>query len=170
MRALWCLQECLHRQSRRAEAEQVASDALALAGAGRDSDYPELPLILHTLANTKSDEGKHEEAERLARRALEMHRRLHGDHHPETAHGLWILGSALCGQHKFAEAEPPLREALAIFREYYTPEHREIQGVSQELARVLEAKGDRAGAEALIGLKEADEAVGTKSRREHPEP
>jgi tetratricopeptide (TPR) repeat protein len=127
----------------------VANEALALAGDPKNSDYLELPNILHTLADSNSTQGKYEEAEKWARQAVEIHRRLHGNQHPETAWGLWALGTALRGQQKFVDAEPPLREALSIFREYYTPEHRAIQGVGHELASVLWAKGDRAGLEAL---------------------
>jgi serine/threonine protein kinase len=150
VRALWSLQEFLHRQWQYAEAEEVANEALALVGAGNESDIAELANILHGLADAKSDEGKYEEAEKLASQSVELHRRLHGDQHPETAHGLRNLGRALAGQRKFAEAEPPLREAMAIFREYYTPEHRSIQYVTQELANVLQAQDDRAGLETLF--------------------
>jgi serine/threonine protein kinase len=149
VRALWALQNVLLRQSRRAEAEEVANEALALAGDDQNSDVAYLPNILHSLAEAKSSEGKHEEAENLARRSVAMHRRLHGDHHPETAFGLYFLGIALRGQQRFAEAEPPLREALDIFREHYTPDHNFIQIVTPALKSVLDAQGDRAGLEAL---------------------
>jgi serine/threonine protein kinase len=149
VRALWSLQQFLMRQSRYADAEEVANDALALAGDDQDSDFAELPNILHGLAEAKSTEGKYSEAEKFARRAVDIHRRVHGNRHPETAHGLWVLGSALLGQQNFAEAKAPLREALAIFREYYGPEHRAIRGVSQELKSVLEASRDETAIEVL---------------------
>jgi serine/threonine protein kinase len=149
VRALWSLQQFLIRQSRLDDAEEIANDALVLAGDEEHSDYAELPNVLHGLADAKLTDGNYTEAEQLARRSIAMHRRLHGDHHPETAWGLCTLGQALKGQQKFADAESPLREALAIFREYYTPEHNSIQSVSRQLKSVLENKGDRAGLEAL---------------------
>ena len=149
VRALWTLQQFLIRQSRLAEADEAANDALALAGDAKDSDFAELPNILHGLADAKSSQEKYDEAEKWARQAVEMHRRVHGDRHPETAWGLMTWASALKGQRKFADAEPPLREALAIFREYYAPEHDAIQGVTENLKLVLQAKGDRAGLDAL---------------------
>jgi tetratricopeptide (TPR) repeat protein len=158
VRALWALQDLLLRQSRLVEAEQVANEALALTSDTKDSESAELPLILHNLANVKSNDGNHQEAEELARRAVEMHRRLHGDHHPETAWGLWVLGQSLIGQKKFPDAEPPLREALAIFREYYTSEFRAVRGITHDLASVLEAQGDRAGLDALF-REQADQAI-----------
>jgi tetratricopeptide (TPR) repeat protein len=133
VRALWTLQLFLARQFRQDEAEVVANEALALAGDGTDSDYAELPNILHDLAELKSREGKYDEAEKLAQRAVDIHRRVHGDNHPETAWGLLILGQALRAQKKFAEAEKPLRESLAILRRYYTPEHSYIHVVGREL-------------------------------------
>jgi len=150
VRALWSLQQYLAWQSRFAEAEQIANEALALAGDEKNSDYMELANVLHCLAEAKSMEGKHEEAERLARRAIDIHRRLHGNHHPETAWALVFLGRALIGQQKLAEGEPPLREALKILRGLYSPEHMSVQTVSRNLASVLEAKGDRAALEALV--------------------
>ena len=78
-----------------------------------------------------------------------MHRRVHGDHHIETAWGLTFLGEALSGQQKLMEAESALRESWAIFCDYYTPEHDSIRRVSKALTSVLEAKGDRAGLDAL---------------------
>jgi serine/threonine protein kinase len=149
VRALWSLQEFLHRQSRYSEAEQMANEALALAGDPKNSNVLELPNVLHTLADSYSTQGKYEEAEKWARQAVEIHRRLQGNQHPETAWGLWALGTALRGQQKLVDAEPLLREALSIFREYYTPEHCAIQGVRHELASVLWAQRDRAGLETL---------------------
>jgi tetratricopeptide (TPR) repeat protein len=157
------LQEFLHRQSRFSEAEQVANEALALAGNPKDSDYLELPNILHSLADSKSTRGKYDEAEKWARQAVEIHRRLEGNHHPETAWGLSVLGTALRGQQKFVEAEAALREALAIFREYYTPEHRAIQEVGHELESVLWATGNHAGIHAL-----ANEQAERECRSEGP--
>jgi tetratricopeptide (TPR) repeat protein len=149
VRAFWSLQRFLISQSRHTEAEEVAHDAIALASKGKESDFPELPAILHGLADMKSQQGKHAEAERWAQQSVDMHRRLHGDHHPETAWGLLTLGRALKEQQKLAEAETTLREAVAIFREYYAPDHKTLQSAIPDLKLVLEAKGDRAGVEAL---------------------
>jgi hypothetical protein len=167
--ALWTLQRCLIDQSRLAEAEEVANDALELAGDEEESDYAELANILTGLADAKLIEGKTAAAERLARRAVAVHRRLHGDHHPETAWGLLGLGLALQEQRKFAEAEKPLRESLAILRERYTNQNRNISAVdsvSQVLKSFLEAKGDRAGIETLT-KEEAERANRADSPANH---
>jgi serine/threonine protein kinase len=149
MRGLWSLQQFLIRQGRLADAEEVAGDALALAGDEQDSDYLEVPNILHGLAEANLTEGRHQEAEKLASRAVAAHRRLHSDHHPETAWALNVLGRAFAAQQKYDLAEPPLREALDIFREYYTQDHHSIQGVILSLKAILEAQGDREGLETL---------------------
>jgi tetratricopeptide (TPR) repeat protein len=145
----------LIRQSRLAEAEEVANEALALGVDESVCDVKVLGGVLNSLADVKLTQGKYYEAEKFARKSVEFQRRRHAGRHPQTAHGLWSLGRALKGQQKLAEAEMTLREALAIFRECYTSEHPTIQGISQEQAAVLEAKGDRANAEALIH-KESD--------------
>jgi serine/threonine protein kinase len=150
VRAMWSLQQFLMRQSRLAEAERCASEALALTGDERASQIAELPNILHGLAEAKITEGKHEEAEQWARRAVDGHRRLHSDRHPETAYALWNLGRALQGQRKHADAAPPLREALAIFRHYYAPDHSVRQHVTRDLLTVLQATADHAAAAALL--------------------
>jgi tetratricopeptide (TPR) repeat protein len=149
VRALWSLQQFLMRQSRLSDAEETAKDALALAGNDADSDYAELPNILHALAEAKSNEGKYEEAEKFAQRAVALHRRLHSDHHPETAYGLRSLAIALKGQQKFTEAEPPLREALTIFRRQFPEDHPNIRDTMDQLRTILEARGDKPALEAL---------------------
>src|SRR5262249_23605176 len=74
VRALWTLQQFLIRQRRLPEGEEVANEALALAGEGKDSDFVELGNILHGLAGAKSSEGKYDEAEKFAKRAVDIHR------------------------------------------------------------------------------------------------
>jgi non-specific serine/threonine protein kinase/serine/threonine-protein kinase len=158
LRALWALQCFLNWQSRLTEAEQVANEALALARNANDTDCAEVANILHDLAETNTLQGKYKEAEKWARQSVDMHRRWHGDHHPETGHGLLQLGRALQGQQKFADAETAMRESLAIFRERYSAEQEFVQNASHELTLVLEAKGDRAGLDALAS--EAEQAIG----------
>jgi tetratricopeptide (TPR) repeat protein len=143
------LQNFLNCQSRFAEAEEVANEALTLARDVKDPGYSVPAGIFNELAVTKLALGKHEEAEKLARRAVDIRRRQKARHDPFTAFALWHLGDALKGQQKFTEAEAALRESLAIFREYHTPEHDSIQRVSQALQSVLEAKCDRVGLDAL---------------------
>jgi serine/threonine protein kinase len=159
VRAYWSLQRFLISQSRLAEAEQAANDALALTGNSKDSNYAELPNILHGLADAKSQQGKHAEAEKWAQQAVDLHRRLHGDHHPETAWGLLTLGRAFKGQRKFAEAAAALQEAMAIFREHYSQEHESVRSVITDLSSVLQAQGDRAGLEALEKQKTDHEVL-----------
>jgi serine/threonine protein kinase len=149
LRAHWSLQNFLNNQSKLAEAEQVANDALTLAGDIDNTDNAEVANILHDLAQTKWQQGKYHEAEQWARRSVALHRRLHGNQHSETAWGLWNLGRALRHQHHLAEAETALRESLSIVRKRYSSEHNSVRAVIGELTLVLEARRDRAGLEAL---------------------
>jgi tetratricopeptide (TPR) repeat protein len=160
------LQYHLIRQSRLAEAEKIANDALALADNEKHAESLATTGILMDLAETKSALGKHVEAEELARRVVEINRRKKRDHHPDTGHALWYLGYALKGQQKFAEAEAVLRESLAIFRENYPSEHYSIQRACQQLNLVLEAKGDRVGLDALA-REEAVQAIRSNSPDYH---
>ena len=158
VRALWSLQQFLNRQSRYSEAEQVANDALALASQNKDSDFEELPNILHGLADAKLTEKKYEEAEKWAQQAVDLHRRLHGDEHPETAFGLRVLANAQRQQRKLADAEATAREALRVFRRGFPQDHPTIRDTHYQLRSVLEARGDRSALDAL-SKDEADEAI-----------
>jgi serine/threonine protein kinase/Flp pilus assembly protein TadD len=154
----------LFRQLKHAEGEAVAQEALALAHQLGLKEHPEVPCILHALAESKGQQGYHVEAERLAREAVEIHRRVHGNEHPETAWGLVVLGQRLGGQGKHAEAEPHYREALAILQKQYPVAHKDVVMVLERLAATLRAKGDHAALEMLLAqmLREANKAIGQR--------
>ena len=130
------------------EAQAVAEEVLTLAGSS-DVEYPEVAVVLHSLADTYIWLDRSAEAVQPARQAIEMHRRLYGAAHPETAWALLVLGRALTSQQKYPEAETALREALAIFCARYSGEHFSISWTSSILRQVLEARGDQTGLERL---------------------
>ena len=60
-----------------------------------------------------------------------------------------MLGRTLLSQRKLPEAEAALSEALSIFRERYRGAHHSLSATFAFLKQVLEARGDRAGLDAL---------------------
>ena len=99
-------------------------------------------------------------SETLLRRALDIQVAAFGRNHYQTAATINNLASVLQDLGKLAEAENLWREALSIFRQKL-PNSPEIAAVSANLADVLNRKGDKPGAIAL--LREAianDEAAG----------
>jgi tetratricopeptide (TPR) repeat protein len=145
--ALWRYEVFLAGSGRDREAVAVAHEALDLARAS-GTEFPEVPSILHKLAEVKVHQNECAEAEELAQHAMEVHRRLNGTEGLETAWGAISLGMALDANGKFVQAEAAYREALTIFRLHYDS-HRSIRMALDGIKRALRAQNDTAALEAL---------------------
>ncbi|WP_164016512.1 serine/threonine-protein kinase [Pyxidicoccus trucidator] len=92
--------------------------------------------------------SRFEQAAGAARRAVAMLRGL--DAKDELAGALSTLGRALLGEGRLLEAERVAREALALRRELAEPRASALSEPQAVLGQVLLARGDAAGARALL--------------------
>jgi len=138
--AWWCLQHSLIYQEQYSAADEVAQQALELAGQF-SQPLPIVANITHDLAQSKTRQGDHIQAERLATAAVDLHSSLHGPTHPETGWGWEALARALQSQRKNAAAAVAFRKALAVFEQNYPDKHKSIQLTLQFLEEALSADG-----------------------------
>ena len=160
LKALLTLLNFLSWNGRFQEADEIANEALTLAG---DLDSTELACVADlatSVSRAKFGLGDLATSEAMARKGVELQRRLYGENHPQTALGLTQLGLVLRQQDRLSEAELAQRQALAILRQHYGDEYKSNQQVLIRLARVLvsERKIDEAKSvrdEAIAGFDEA---------------
>jgi tetratricopeptide (TPR) repeat protein len=70
---------------RYSDAEQLASQALAIAEDRLGPDHPQVALILDNLAAANSEQGRFSEAEPLYRRAIAIQQKSLAANHPDLA-------------------------------------------------------------------------------------
>ena len=75
-----------------------------LARLARGRDSPDIPLVLHDLANVYMEEGQLTQAEPLIRRSLEIREKTLGFQHPDVAHSRKSYASLLRALNRAAEA------------------------------------------------------------------
>ena len=75
-----------------------------LARLALDSDSPDIPSVLHGLANVYMEQGRLAEAEPLIHRSLEIEQKTLGFRHPEVAQSLANYASLLRALNRAAEA------------------------------------------------------------------
>src|SRR5262249_36859509 len=145
------LHHFLNEQLRYQEAEQVAQEALTMA-AQQPTLNPEVPNILHRLADAAIWNHDYVKAERLANESVNLHRELHGNNHLETAWGLRYRGIAQQRQGKLVEAETSYREALAIYRRLFDDVTKVNPWLVRNLAEIFVANGNKSGLNELRAM------------------
>ena len=110
---------------------------------------PEYAAGLNNLGGILEERGEHAAAEVLFREALRLKQGIPGAGE-EVARAYNNLGQVLYGRGDLAAAEPYLRQGLAMRRRLLGSEpHPDLATSLNNLASLLEAKKDRAGAETL---------------------
>ncbi len=89
-----------------AQAEIVASEALALAERDLGQEHQKTLAALNNLAVLLNNQGRYDEAEPLYLRALKSHERILGEDHPDTLTSLSNLAELYRRQGRYDEAEP----------------------------------------------------------------
>jgi hypothetical protein len=95
-----------------AQAETLATQALATARHSLGEAHHLTLDSMFTLARIYLSEGKEAQAEDLLTGVLEARRRLLGNEHPDTLEALVTLGELRLRQRRFSEAETIFKEAL----------------------------------------------------------
>jgi tetratricopeptide (TPR) repeat protein len=149
LRALWAF----HNRTRgtldeKGEVDRAFDEAASIVRQDPSADCWEFACIVHNEGALKRMRGELDEAEALGRDAVARHRRVSGQDHPELAWALHHLGLTLEAKKDLAGAEASLREAMAIFSKRYG-HHATVDMVRDELAKVLEARGDRGALDQL---------------------
>jgi serine/threonine-protein kinase len=105
-------------------------------------------ISLHNLAGAQIDMGNLDGALASDQEVLAIRQRIWGRDHPETAYPLNNIGFVLLEQGRWQQAEPLLRQNVEITRKMSTVPGPRYAGALANLGRVLEQKGDFAGAAA----------------------
>ncbi|RXR08294.1 tetratricopeptide repeat protein [Pseudoxanthomonas composti] len=94
--------------------------------------------------------GRYDEAIALYRKALAGREALHGKGHIATLEAMRGLGGALFLKEAHAQALPVLRAAHTLSSDIYGPRHDHTLSIASDLALVMQALKDYAGAEKLM--------------------
>ncbi len=137
----------LERKGDNQEAIALLSEAVAIDRRTVGVNSPEYAISLHNLASALINMGDLAGAETKLREALAIRRKVLGNMHPDLLYSLNNLGYVLLEKGDWRSAEPILREALDIEEAGNYPG---FAGVFSNWGRLLQAKGDRAGARAYF--------------------
>ena len=157
----------LIKQDRPAEAESVARDLLARAGAG---DSLQAAEAMDLLVRAISDGGKWRDHEclTLARRALEIKERLLGSAHPDLVPSLIALSDLNRMLDNLVDASEFARRALAVATQAFGPDHPLVASAMHEVAECERVK--RLDTGASIRLHERALAIREKALGpDHPD-
>jgi tetratricopeptide (TPR) repeat protein len=102
------------RASQLIEAEQAASESLAIRRKRLGNDHDNTAWSLVVLSLALQSQHKYPQFEAAVREAHAIRVRLHGDQHPFTAIDLKYIGLALMLQDKLTEAESCVRQSLKV--------------------------------------------------------
>jgi serine/threonine-protein kinase len=115
--------------------------------------------LFHTLGDVYRQLGRLERADTLLRAALTQRQRTLGPDHPDVAQTVIAMSALETLRAAYDSAEALARTGLAASRRAYAEDHPQVALATDALGRVLEEKGDYAGAIAVY-----EEAVRLRSR------
>ena len=142
------------------EAEFMYQQALhMLEMSGRSSD---LANAYNNLASLYKETQRFNEAEAMYEKALYILKKT-ASGRPAQARSLNGLGEVLIAKGKIQEAESALRRALTIFESTYNRNHPEAVKAKENLARILESKGENDEARSLRDQVEFDTFISYNS-------
>ncbi len=107
-------------------------------------------IILNSLANIYSDQGKYTEAEQLYKRALAIREKALGPEHPVVADNLFNLAVHHWQLSKHGEALQYQKRALAIREKIFGPEHPAVAQSLNNMAAIYQDQGKYTKAEPLF--------------------
>ncbi len=137
------------------EAEPVLREGLRRDRIDLDPGSPYLIGTLDRYGGLLNSLGRYEDAETLQLEALTLRNEHLGESHSDTGVATLVLAANYLAWGKLDRAEELCRRALEIQRNAEEPDPRRVAGSLWGLARVLQARGAYADAQALY-----DEAIG----------
>ena len=151
----------LYKQTQRfKEAEVMYQQALRmLEMTGQSGD---LANAYNNLASLYKETQRFNEAEAMYEKALYILKKT-ASGRPAQARSLNGLGEVLIAKGKIQEAESALRRALTIFESTYNRNHPEAVKAKENLARILESKGENDEARSLRDQVEFDTFISYNS-------
>ena len=149
---------------RRAEAEQLDRQVLAIRRRRFGSEDPATLKSMNNLAVDMVQDGRYREAEELQQTVLQAERRTLGPENPSTLMSMANLGDTVSREGKYRDAEKLKRDALEIRRRLLGADHPDTLHALTQLATTLYDEGRHAEAEVLDR-----EALDTRRRVLGPE-
>jgi serine/threonine-protein kinase len=131
----------LNLTGRRADAERLSRQAVALTAAIYGQDHSRVGVELSELSVVLEDEGKLAASDSAIRAAVTLLRKAYPVGHVELAHALRNFGYHLDNVGELAESERVWREARAMYREIEGPRSRGFAQSTAQLGRVLDRQG-----------------------------
>ena len=134
---------------RPAEAERLFNEALEIGEQLFGADHPSLGVALNELSRLHIRQSNHARAKAVLERLLRI-TRTKGEDHPDVATALAGLAVVQRGLGDDATAERLFRDALRIREKVLAPNHMAIVVTLEQLAETCAARGNPAGAVALL--------------------
>jgi tetratricopeptide (TPR) repeat protein len=143
-------------------AEKNFQRALVAFRASVGPDHPKVAEVMSNLGAVHYFDGDVLTAAAYWRVAVPVYRKLYGNMHPELSTILNNLGRAELEGRQIDAAVPLLEESISIDRQLDRSDHDGVVYALNSLALAYRARGDRAGAERLLG-----DALRLAERTEH---
>jgi len=137
------------RQGKYEEAALANTEALRIYRVLNGDRHPFVAAALANLAQTRRRQGDVEQASSLITEALEIAEQTAGSENLEYAFTAYLAGVLDLDRGAFKDAEQHLREAARVRAKLQGPDHDTVLVVEGYLATAMQAKGDRAGAQAI---------------------
>jgi serine/threonine-protein kinase len=141
----------LERRGAYPEAAQLLRESNAIAGRVLGKQSADYLISLHDLAGAQIDMGDLEGAARSEHEVLTTRQKIWGRNHPDTAYSLNNLGWIYLELGRHQMAEPLLKENVAIMRAISSAPGPLYVSSLANWGRLLEQKGDYAGAAKAYG-------------------
>ena len=142
------LADALSHQGKRADAEEMQREVLAMRKRVLGAQHPDTLTAASNLAISLSHQGKRAEAEEMQREVLAVWRRVLGAQHPDTLTAASNLAISLSRQ-KHAEAEEMQHEVLAVWKRVPGVDHPDTLTAAGNLGISLFRQGKHAEAEEM---------------------
>ncbi len=127
------------------EAAQLLREAVEIDRRAEGTDSTDYVIDLHNLGGALMRLGDLYGAEAKLRESVTIDRKILGNNHPDLGYALNLLGVDELEKGDWRSAEPVLRECLALWSKL-GENHPLVATISKNWARLLQAKGDYAGA------------------------
>ena len=136
----------LERKGAFGEATQLLRESVEISRRTDGADSPNYANALHNLAGALIDAGDLSGAEAMDRESLAIRRKISDPDNPNLGYPLNNLGFIQLARGNWAAAEPLLKENLEV-RGWPVKKDASVAGALNNWARVLQEKGDYAGAD-----------------------